>query len=50
MFRPIWAVGVLRAKSFSKEVFLGDGTGDITIGYIMDLEQIEPYDGSLIEP
>ena len=50
MFKPVWATGVLQAKSFSKEIFLVDGTGDIAIGYILKLEQIDPYEGTFIEP
>ncbi len=43
LFKPIRITGTLTAKSISKELFLGDGTDDIDIGYIMEVEKIEEY-------
>ena len=43
MFKPIWATGRLTGKHLTKELFLGDGTGDVDIGYVLKVETIAPY-------
>lgn len=43
VYKPILATGHLKAKSLSKELFLGDGSDDIDIGYTMRVEKVEAY-------
>ncbi|XCN74692.1 MAG: DUF3299 domain-containing protein [Candidatus Electrothrix aestuarii] len=43
MFKPITVTGRLTAKSGSKNLFLGDGTGNVDIGYVMEVEAVEEY-------
>jgi hypothetical protein len=43
IFEPVWATGVISAKSMVKDLFLVDGTAGIDIGYSMQAERIEPY-------
>lgn len=44
LFKPIWITGTLKAKSISKELFLQDGSDNIDIGYIMQVDKIEEYE------
>ena len=43
MFRPVSVTGRLTAKAGTRELFLGDGTGDVDIGYVMEVETVEEY-------
>ena len=43
IFEPVWATGRLIMKPMSKELYLGDGTGNINIGYALAVDKIEPY-------
>lgn len=43
LFRPVWVVGKLSAQSLSKELYLGDGSADIDIGYALLVDVTEEY-------
>lgn len=43
LFKPVSVTGILEVKSLSKELFLTDGSSDISIGYTMSVEKIEGY-------
>lgn len=43
MFKPVSVTGRLQVKSSSKELFLQDGSNDISIGYKLSVEKIEAY-------
>ena len=43
MFRPVTVTGRLTAKAGSKNLFLGDGSGDVDTGYVMQVESVEAY-------
>lgn len=44
VFKAVYLTGELRVNSaLSKELFLGDGTSDIDIGYTMSVDLIEDY-------
>lgn len=44
VFKAVYLTGILHVNSaLSKEVFLGDGTSDIDIGYTMSVDLIEDY-------
>lgn len=44
LFKPILITGTLSAKSISKELFLGDGSDNIDIGYVMQVDNIAEYE------
>lgn len=46
LFKPTWAVGQLSTESLSKELYLGDGSADINIGYKMVVDSTEEYKAS----
>ncbi len=43
IFRPVAAIGRLVVKSGSKELFFGDGTGNVDTGYVMAVETVSAY-------
>lgn len=43
LFKPVYATGVMKAKSLSKDLSFVDGSSDIDIGYSMQVHNIEPY-------
>lgn len=43
LFKPVAVTGKLKVGSLSKELFLGDGTGNIDIGYSLAVSKIEEY-------
>jgi hypothetical protein len=45
LFNPVLVRGTMHSKSTVKDLYLTDGTSDITIGYSLDAVNIEPYEG-----
>ena len=43
LFDPVWITGALSVKSMNKELFLVDGSADVSIGYSMQAIRVEPY-------
>ena len=43
LYEPVWATGVISAKSMVKDLYLVDCSAGINIGYSMQADHIEPY-------
>jgi hypothetical protein len=43
LFEPVWVTGVISATSTVKELYLVDGSADISTGYSMKANRVEPY-------
>ena len=43
VFQPIWVTGQLAAKPAKQSLYLVDGTSDISIGYMLEATDVEPY-------
>lgn len=43
LFEPVWVTGVISVTSTVKELYLVDGSADISTGYSMKAKQVEPY-------
>jgi hypothetical protein len=43
LFEPVAVTGMLSSKALTKDLFLGDGSGDINIGYTIEAHRVEPY-------
>ena len=44
-FDPIWVTGVISANTMVSDLFLVDGSAEISTGYTMKADSIEPYKG-----
>jgi len=43
VFMPVWVTGHLAAKASTTQLYLVDGTSDISIGYTLQASVVEPY-------
>lgn len=43
MFAPVWVTGDMFTKATVRNLYLKDGSGDISIGYTMTASVVEPY-------
>lgn len=43
LYQPIWITGKLNVGESKQNLFLGDGTSDIPVGYSVKADKIEPY-------
>ena len=44
LFDPVLVTGVISIKTLVKDLYLVDGSDDITIGYIMQASTVKPYE------
>ena len=44
LFEPVWVTGDMYTKAAVKNLFLKDGSDDITIGYTLTASLVEPYE------
>ncbi|MGD8833570.1 MAG: DUF3299 domain-containing protein [Desulfobacteraceae bacterium] len=44
LYDPVWVTGKMSVKSMSRDLFLVDGSADVSIGYALDAKQVEPYE------
>jgi hypothetical protein len=44
MFEPVWVTGDMFTKATVKNLFLKDGSDDISIGYTLTASLVEPYE------
>lgn len=43
MFEPVLVTGTISSKPVTKDLFLADGSSDVSIGYAMAGDKVEPY-------
>ncbi len=43
LYEPVYVTGNLAAKALSKDLFLGDGSSNVDIGYMMRIDKIEKF-------
>jgi hypothetical protein len=41
---PVWVTGKMSVKSMTRDLYLVDGSADVSIGYAMEARQVEPYE------
>jgi hypothetical protein len=44
MFAPVWVTGDMFTKATVRNLYLKDGSGDISIGYTLTASLVEPYE------
>jgi hypothetical protein len=44
MFAPVWVTGEMYTKATVRNLYLKDGSGDISIGYTLTASLVEPYE------
>ena len=44
LFTPVWLTGTMRTKASSKSLHLIDGSSNVSVGYHLDGDQVEPYE------
>ena len=43
LYEPVWVTGIISIESMVKDLYFVDGSADISIGYAMQANQVEPY-------
>jgi hypothetical protein len=41
---PVWVTGKMSVKSMTRDLYLVDGSADVSIGYALEARQVEPYE------
>ncbi|MGD9007308.1 MAG: DUF3299 domain-containing protein [Desulfobacteraceae bacterium] len=44
LYDPVWVTGKMSVKSMSRDLYLVDGSADVSIGYALEAKQVEPYE------
>jgi hypothetical protein len=44
MFEPVWVTGDMFTKATVQNLYLKDGSGDVSIGYTLTARLVEPYE------
>lgn len=44
LYDPVWVTGKMTVKSLTRDLFLVDGSTDVSIGYSLAARKIEPYE------
>jgi hypothetical protein len=43
LYDPVWVTGKISAQSLTRDLFLVDGSSNVSIGYAIEAKQVEPY-------
>jgi hypothetical protein len=44
LYDPVWVTGKMSVKSMTRDLYLVDGSADVSIGYALEAWQVEPYE------
>jgi hypothetical protein len=43
LYDPVWVTGKMSVKSMTRDLYLVDGSADVSIGYALEARRVEPY-------